>query len=206
MNFPSLILRALLPAAFILASGAAEAQPPAAVSPAPGKALVVLHTRVAAERNIPEGQVHFRLYDRGTGRMGGKGDAFIVGRWIGFVSNKGQKNWKAWALEIPPGSYVLAAVTNPNLASRTGPMLSSSWAFDVAPGTVTYVGDYTLKWTKLTKGWGLEVLPETDEPRARAFAATKMQTGAPFVTAPLRPVSLSPDGTDKKKWLVRETP
>lgn len=211
MNLLNRFLRALLPAALFLGSGAASAQPPAAVSPAPGKALVILHTRVAAERNIPEGQLVFRPYDRTTGRLGGKGfnppgGAFSVGRWIGFVSNKGQQNWKGWAIEVKPGSYVLAAVANPNLQSRTGPMLARSWAFDVAPGTIAYVSDYTLRWTKLHKGWGLDVVPEADEARARAFAATKTQSRAPFVAVPLRPVLLSRDAVDQKKWVVREAP
>lgn len=210
MNLFRWALRALLPAAFILAGGSASADPPATVSPAPGKALVVFHTRVSAAIAIPEGQLVFRPYDRATGRLDGNGydppgRTFSAGRWIGLVSNKSMRNWKGWAIEVEPGSYVLATITNPNLQKTDGRLLSRSWAFDVAPGTVTYVSDYTLRWTRLQKGWGLDVVPEVDEPRARAFVAAKTETKAPFTTAPVRPVELSRDGADGE-WMVRDAP
>lgn len=200
-------LMALLLPALLLAGGPAGAEPPAAVAPAPGKALVIFHTRVAADIPIAEGRLDFRPYDRASGRLGGKGfDApghqFTAGRWIGLISNKSMRNWKGWAIEVEPGSYVLASVLNPNLARRGDSMLPYSWAFDVAAGTVTYVSDFTLRWTRLSKGWGLDVVPEFDEPRARAFATARTLTKAPFVTTPVRPVQLSRDAS--RIWMVAE--
>jgi hypothetical protein len=203
MNLIGWARGAFMATALVFAGALANAkEPPRLRVPAPGKVIIVFHTRVAAARAIPEGQLVFRRYDRATGRLGGKMDSFAVGRWIGLVSNKSMRNWRGWALEIDPGSYVLVAVTNPNLAKREGPSLARTWAFDLAPGTVTGISDFTLQWTKLQKGWGLEVVPEFDEARARAFAATKTQPGVTFVTAPVRPVELSQDVD--KNWSVRD--
>jgi hypothetical protein len=200
--------RVLLPSVLLIALGPAKAGPPAAVTPAPGKALVVFHTRVAAAKAIPEGRLVFRPYDRATGRLGvngfdTRGHQFTAGRWIGLVSNKSMRNWKGWAVEVEPGSYVVASLENPNLAPMGDSLFSHSWAFDVAPGTVTYVGDFTLKWTKLSRGWGLDVVAELDEPRARAFVAAKAQTQAPFVAAPVRPVALSRNAD--RSWTVTDS-
>lgn len=207
MKLARRVLGALLPLAFLVVGGPARSEPPAALMPAPGKALVVFHTRVAAVKAIPEGRLHFRPYDRATGRLGvngfdTQGHHFTAGRWIGLISNKSMRNWKGWAVEVEPGSYVLASAENPNLISMGGSQFPYSWAFDVAPDTVTYVSDYTLRWTKLAKGWGLEIVPEVDEPRARAFAAAKTQTRAPFVSAPVRPVELWRDAD--RNWMVRD--
>lgn len=200
---------ALLALAVLIAGGPARAEPAAVAKPAPGKALVVFHTRVAAEKAIPEGSLDFRPYDRATGRLGGDGfdppgNRFSAGRWIGLISNKSMRNWKGWAIEVEPGSYVLASVTNPNLASRSGPMLPYSWAFDVAPDTVTYVSDFTLRWSRLAKGWGLDIVPEYDEPRARSFVTAKARTAAPFVATRVRPVSLSQNAD--RGWMVKDAP
>jgi len=202
-------LRALVAAALVTAAIPANAAPPAPdVQPSPGKALLVLHTRVDAAKAIPEGRLHFQPYDRATGRLAvngidTNGHRFTAGRWIGLISNKSMRNWKGWAIEVEPGSYVLAFAENPNLAKMGDSMFPFTWAFDVAPDTVIYVGDFTQKWTRLAKGWGLEIVPESDEPRARAFLADKPWIRAPFVAAPLRPVTLSrnPD----RSWAVRES-
>jgi hypothetical protein len=201
-------LRALLAPALLMASGWANAEPAAMVEVPPGQALVVLHTRVDAAKTIPEGRLHFRPYDRASGRLGVKGfdtqgHHFTAGRWIGFISNKPHRDWKGWAIVVEPGSYVLSHSENPNLASTGGSMFSYTWAFDVAPDTVTYVGDFTQKWTSVSRSFALDVVPEFDEARARAFARASSQTSAPFVTAPLRPVELW--RAADRSWMVRDS-
>lgn len=151
--------------------------------------------------------MYFRPYDSATGRLGGNGinppgRRFHVGRWLGMLSNAGHREWRAWAVVVEPGSYVIAEVENPNVEPVGGPMVPVSWAFDVPPGSVTYVGDFTLTFTRVRGGYSFDIHPEQDEPRARAFIAP-MQTNAPFVAVPLRRVSLSRDNPERR-WTVTD--
>ena len=196
-------------AAALLAAGAvtARAEPPATFVPGPSQSLVVFHTRVATGRKIAEGRLTFRPYDRATGRLGGDGfdppgSRFTAGRWIGLISNARMQHFRGWAVPVEPGSYVIASMENPNLAAVGTSILPVSWAFDVPPGSVTYVGDFILQFTRVRGGWSFDILTETDEARARAFIAPT-QTSAPFVSVPLRRVALSRDNPERH-WIVKD--
>ena len=200
-------VRAFVAAALLAAgAGTARAEPPATFTPGPNQSLVVFHTRVATGRKYAEGRLTFRPYDRATGRLGGDGfdppgNRFTVGRWIGIVSNAGMQRFRGWAVPVEPGSYVIASMENPHLTTGGTSILPVSWAFDVPPGSVTYIGDFILQFTRVRGGWLFDILPEIDEARARAFIPP-MQS-APFVSVPLRRVALSRDNPERQ-WKVTD--
>jgi hypothetical protein len=180
--------------------------------PTAAKSLVVLGTRVAAAINIPEGHIRFVPYDPASGRLEERGfdvpgRAFSVGRGLGLVSNAAHQQWRTWAQEVEPGSYVLASMDNPNLGP-TGPdggTMRETFAFEVAPASITYAGDYALQFSRPRDGRGFlfNIIPSADERRARADLAAKLPGAAAGLAAmSVRPVQLRKDA--ENHWSVGE--
>ena len=126
--------------------------------------------------------VTFSTYDPPQQRLTSnsfRGQPFVEHRGVGVLYH---------ALKVPPGTYVLKSVTRQVIPQKVICLSEGTFAFELKPGQVTYVGNLAFRSEQVARA-GTE--------QAAAIAALKEypNVSGELITAPLTEVTF-PNGTD----------